>query len=124
MTTARSRLGREGEELVARRLAAAGWGIEARNWRCAEGEVDIVARDGPCLVIVEVRTRSGERMGGPEESIGPRKRARLAALANRYVYEADWSGPCRVDVVTVVLSPDGAAPRVRHYRNAVSGEWA
>ena len=123
MTRSRASLGRRGEAIVAARLAAAGWHIVATNWRCPEGEIDVVARDGACLVIVEVRTRASTRMGTPEESVGPAKRVRLARLANRYAYETGWSGAYRIDVFAVTLSADGT-PRVIHHRNAVSGDWA
>lgn len=109
---------------MARRLAQRGWTIHHTNWRCSSGEIDIVAQDGDCLVVVEVRTRMGARMGTPEDSVGAAKRSRLARLATRYCYETGWTGPCRVDVVAVAVGPDGRPTRVTHYRNAVSGAWA
>lgn len=124
MSVGRVRLGRRGEAWVGRRLAGAGWRLLETNWRRAEGEIDIVAIEGDVLVLVEVRTRASRSMGTAEESVGPRKCARLARLARRYVYEAGWAGPVRVDVVTVFVPADGARPVMRHYRNAVTGEWA
>ena len=65
----RQGLGRRGEELAAQQLAAQGYQILAQNWRCGTGELDLVARDGESLVLIEVRTRRGRSMGSPEESI-------------------------------------------------------
>ena len=118
---ARRGLGALGEELAARRLAAAGYDIVTRNWRCQAGELDLVARQGDCLVLVEVRTRRGKALGPPEESITPAKQTRLAALAEAYVQAVDWPGGWRIDVVAVELGRDGRLLRVDHYENAVTG---
>ena len=64
-------LGRLGEEAAARHLAGLGWTIIDRNWRCPEGELDIVARDGANLVVCEVKTRSGLVYGAPVEAATP-----------------------------------------------------
>lgn len=117
----RQGLGRRGEELAARHLAAKGYEIVARNWRCQAGELDLVARDGECLVMVEVRTRRGEEMGSPEESLTAAKQARLVALGEAYVQEQDWIGDWRIDVIAVELDRRGRLLRVDQYENAVSG---
>lgn len=115
----RRRLGAAAEALAAERLAAQGWTILARNWRCRAGELDLVARDGATLVFVEVRARRGARFGSPEESVDGRKRAKLAQLAAAYVQSDGWTGAWRIDVVAVVVAPDGSPARFAHYRNAV-----
>ncbi|MBN1135268.1 MAG: YraN family protein [Anaerolineae bacterium] len=120
-TDARRGLGAMGEELAARRLLAAGYEILTRNWRCQAGELDLVARQGECLVLVEVRTRRGKALGPPEESITPVKQARLVALAEAYVQAVDWPGDWRIDVVAVELDRGGRLLRVDHYENAVTG---
>ncbi len=114
-------LGAMGEELAARRLSAAGYEIVTRNWRCRAGELDLVARQGECLVLVEVRTRRGKALGPPEESITPAKQARLITLAEAYVQAVDWPGDWRIDVVAVELDLGGRLLRVDHYENAVTG---
>jgi putative endonuclease len=117
----RQRLGRLGEDLAARHLAAQGYEIVDRNWRCREGELDIVARDGECLAMVEVRTRRGTALGSPEESITPAKQQRLVVLADAYVMAHDWSGYWRIDVVAIEMDRRGKLLRIDHYENAVSG---
>lgn len=117
----RRELGRRGEELAAHHLAAKGYEILARNWHCAEGELDLVARDGVCLAMVEVRTRRGRSMGSPEESITEAKQARLIGLGEAYVQACDWPGDWRIDVVAVEMDPRGRLLRIDHYENAITG---
>ena len=78
----RRKLGRRGEELAAAYLERAGMRVVARNWRApgGAGEIDIVARDGPVLVVAEVKTRTSLRYGHPVEAIDARKRRRLRGL--------------------------------------------
>ena len=117
----RGGLGKRGEDLAAKRLAAYGYEIVARNWRCEVGEIDLVVQDGGELAIVEVRTRRGRALGTPEESITAKKRARLIELAEAYVQATDWPGNWRIDVVAVEMDRRGRMLRVDHYENAVTG---
>jgi putative endonuclease len=101
-------LGRQGEELAAEYLIKSGFRILDRNFRCAEGEIDIVAADRRDLVACEVKTRSGIRFGTPAEAVNRQKLRRLRRLA------AVWSSShglffdqLRVDVVGVLRSPSG-----------------
>jgi putative endonuclease len=80
----RQQLGAHAEERAAQLLLGAGYAIVARNYRCRLGELDIVARRGPQLVIAEVRLRSSRGFGGPAASIGAAKRARIVR-ATRYL---------------------------------------
>jgi putative endonuclease len=111
-------IGRFGEELAARWLEDAGLRILDRNWRCSEGEIDIVAQDGDTLVICEVKTRSGTGFGDPAEAVTGPKSARLRRLALRWLaaHGLGWRD-LRFDVVTVVRRRDGD-PVVRHLKDA------
>ena len=113
MAQPRQELGKWGETQAARHLKAQGCQIEACNWRCPAGEVDLIVVDGDCLAFVEVRTRRGAAYGTPEESITPRKLAHMIAVAETYVYEQCWEGDWRLDVVAI---------RVRG-RQVQSTEW-
>ncbi|NOZ30193.1 MAG: YraN family protein [Chloroflexi bacterium] len=121
MTSVRRGLGDTGESLAARELARRGLTIVARNWRCAQGEIDLIARDGDTLAIVEVRTRRGRTYGTPEESITPTKQARLIQLAQMYVAEIGWEGPWRIDVVAIELDRGGRLLRITHLPGAIEG---
>jgi putative endonuclease len=114
-------LGMWGEDLVARELARQGLKILARNHRTREGEIDLIAQEGPCLVIVEVKTRRGLRFGAPEEALTRGKKARLIALAEAYVAEVGWQGPWRIDVVGVQVDGRGHLTSFNWLRSAVEG---
>lgn len=120
MSRQRLATGRRGEELAVEMLTAWGWQIRDTNWRCTAGELDIVAEDGDCLVIVEVRTRRGVSFGLPEESVGRVKQARLMTLGLLYTQSCQWDGPWRIDVLAINLDPAGNACRIVHYPYAVT----
>lgn len=113
---AKDAVGRYGEEVAARYLHGLGWAVLDRNWRGAGGEIDIVARDGDTVVVVEVKTRRGDRFGHPAEAVTAAKHARLRRLAAQWLaaHHVRPSG-IRIDVVAVRPSAAGAA-RVEHLR--------
>ncbi|HMQ32731.1 MAG TPA: YraN family protein [Chloroflexaceae bacterium] len=120
MPSARGALGRLGEERAAAHLIAAGYSLVARNWRCALGELDLVALRGGQLVFVEVKTRRGEAWN-PEEGVGAAKAARLVALAYAYL-EATGAAPAtpwRIDVIAVELDAAGRVARLEQIEHAV-----
>ena len=105
---AKDALGRYGEDLAVAHLERQGMTILARNWRCELGEVDVIARDGARLVVCEVKTRSSERYGSPDEAVGPRKVRRLRQLALRWLDEQQVHVPeIRFDVIGIVQPPAG-----------------
>jgi putative endonuclease len=112
-------LGRYGEDLAAQHLEASGLLLLDRNWRCREGELDLVARDGDgTVVFVEVKTRSSRAFGEPSEAVGPVKARRLRRLAARWLQEHPGGPrPLRFDVVSIVHR-QGEAPVVQHLRAA------
>ncbi len=103
-------VGQYGERLAARYLRDLGYAVLAANWRCPQGEIDIVARDGPTLVVCEVKTRRGVSYGSPQAAVTPHKLARLRRLAAVWVQDhpGDY-GHLRVDVVAVSRPPTGPA---------------
>jgi putative endonuclease len=101
-------LGRRGEQLAVEHLQRAGLRILDRNWRCADGEIDIVAAERRALVVCEVKTRSGVRDGTPLEAITRQKRNRLRRLAIRWlVAHGILFDEIRIDVVGVLRSESG-----------------
>ena len=116
---AKDALGRYGERLVAARLTAAGWQVLDRNWRGTRGELDLVALEGRDLVVVEVKTRSGDGFGHPAEAVTATKLARLRRLAGEWLAEHDVRVEgIRVDVVAVRSDRAGDA-RVEHLRGVL-----
>ena len=119
-------LGSYGERMAVRYLTDRGLEVLDRNWRCDLGEIDIVARDGGCLVVVEVKARRSTTFGQPIEAVDHRKLARLrrlsaAWLADRRATGAPLTGVAgiRVDVVGV-LRPRRGPCRIEHVVGAVS----
>jgi putative endonuclease len=112
-------VGRTGEALAARFLESRGMRIVARNLRCRLGEIDLVARDGAILVLVEVKTRRASGGVLPQEAVDGRKQARLARLARGYLARQRLGDvACRIDVVAVTLDPAGGPPRLDHFVDA------
>jgi putative endonuclease len=85
VTSRRRLLGVEGEAAAARWYQAHGYEVVARNWRCAEGELDLVAKRGSTLVFCEVKTRSSDRFGSPAEAVTFARQRRLRGAALRYL---------------------------------------
>jgi putative endonuclease len=110
-------LGREGESVAAAFLEGQGMQVVDRNWRCGEGEIDIVALDGDTLVIAEVKTRRNVAFGHPFEAVGPEKLARLHRLTSLWCRERGVNpSRRRVDVVGVIHDGVGS-PHVEHLRD-------
>jgi putative endonuclease len=112
MTTTASRqaLGAYGEDVAARHLTEAGMVLLDRNWRCPEGEIDLVLRDGPVLVVCEVKTRTSYLCGTPHEAITEAKLDRLRRLGQAWMREHGVrADETRVDLVAVLRPPKGPA---------------
>ncbi|MDR7435121.1 MAG: YraN family protein [Armatimonadota bacterium] len=112
-------LGTLGEEAALELLRRRGYKILCRNFRCALGELDIVAREGATVIFVEVKSRSTEEFGDPLEAVGRGKQRKLARLAQYYLLTHNLHGsPCRFDVVSVLLGTDGRIHSIDHIPNA------
>jgi putative endonuclease len=102
MTDARVALGKTGEDLACAALEKRGYEIIARRYRRRGGEIDIIAKDGPTWVFVEVKARDSHEFGDAAEAVTPFKRRRIAQLAMDYVARNRLSNcPCRFDVVSI-----------------------
>lgn len=115
---AKDAVGVYGERVAARLLTENGLEILDRNWRCARGEIDIVARDGVAdeIVFVEVKTRRSTAYGLPAEAVTPAKLARLRRLAGEWLAaHGTTAGGIRLDVVAILVPGAGAA-QVEHLR--------
>jgi len=111
-------LGTLGESLARTALEHQGYAILVTRYRTRAGEIDIVARDGGCLVFVEVKARRHTERGTPAEAVTPRKQRQVVAMARDFLarYQSDATS-CRFDVVAVLV-PDDGPPVVDVIRNA------
>jgi putative endonuclease len=119
----RRKTGILGEKIARDFLGKNGYEIVETNYRCADGEMDIIARQEDTLVFIEVRTKKSRRFGTPEESITPRKKEKLRTVAERYLQDlgglpASW----RIDVVAIEMDKKDEVRRIEIIENAVEGE--
>ncbi len=117
MTRERLSLGKLGEDLAIAQLRALKYKILERNFKCALGEIDIIAREKDTLVFVEVKTRRTRDFGGPAAAVNVRKQRQLSRVALTYLNMKKLPQmPARFDVVAVELIPP--APRIAVLRDA------
>lgn len=116
----RSSVGRAGEGAAAEHLLQLGYGLEARNWRCRWGEIDIIAEDGTTLVFVEVRSRTNPtRFGTAVEAVTPRKCRQVREVATVYLKQRKTSPhSIRFDVIAVTFLRDGMVGEIKHLPGA------
>ncbi|MBI2600512.1 YraN family protein [Candidatus Daviesbacteria bacterium] len=103
------------ETLATKALIEKGFRILENNFSNRFGEIDIIAKDKGILVFVEVKAKKGLEFGTPEEMITPSKLKRVKNMAT--VYMKGQIVPCRIDVITVILSSQGKLIRLTHYEN-------
>lgn len=99
----RKEAGDRGEELALRHLEAAGLQLLQRNYRCTLGEIDLIMRDGPILVLIEVRYRRDHKFGGAAASVGAHKQSRLLRAAQHLLqtHKAYRHQRARFDLVAI-----------------------
>jgi putative endonuclease len=112
---AKDELGRRGERLAEAHLIAHGCTVLDRNWRCAQGEIDLVVLDGDEVAFVEVKTRTSVAFGHPLEAITVAKLARLRRLAGAWCEAHPRVGRIRIDAVAVIAPPRGE-PTIEHLK--------
>ncbi len=109
-----------GERIACDFLGKNGYKILETNFRCREGEIDIIARQQETLVFFEVRTKKSSLFGSPEESITRRKMEKLKAVAEYYGQKhADLPPEWRIDVIAIQMNSDGKVNRIEIIENAI-----
>lgn len=111
------RIGKWGEQVAAEYLASHGCEVIGQNVRTPYGEIDVVAKQGDITLFVEVKTRTTNKMGLPEDSITVRKREHMIACAEHYAAEHEidyW----QIDVISIEGKP-GSTPKVTYFENAI-----
>lgn len=122
MTRERLDLGRLGEELALKKIKRLGYKCVIRNYRCSLGEVDLIAKDGECLVFIEIKTRKGKSLGYAKEAIDGRKRRQLSKVALAYMKSNNCCDTkSRFDVVAINLSDE--EDQIEVIRNAFDLEY-
>lgn len=116
--TRRQDIGKSGEDQAVEFLEGKGYTILDRNYRFMRGEIDIIALDDPFVVFVEVKKRSSDLFGRPEEHIRPAQKKKLHEVASFWLHERRMEGiPARFDVIAVLEKP-GSESMLMHYKFA------
>lgn len=108
--------GRLGEQHAAKFLSAQGYEILEINYRHEKAEIDLIARQNDTLVFIEVKTRKNAHFGHPEEFVDEKKAEMVLSAAEHYIYENDWTGNIRFDVISITLSAD--PPEIMHFKDS------
>lgn len=106
-----------GERLAAEFLERKGYRVVARNYRYRRAEIDLIVKKENWLVFVEVKTRSSQVFGYPEEFVDDKKAERILDGADQYLYETGWKGSVRYDIVAVNLGEGD--PEIVHFEDAI-----
>ncbi|MBR7031287.1 MAG: YraN family protein [Prevotella sp.] len=110
---AHNELGKWGEDIAATYLKKKGFEIIERDWKSGHHDLDIVAKDGNTLVIVEVKTRRNRLFGNPEEAIDYKKRKSLQSAINHYIKSHCTGQEVRFDIISIV-GMIGSQPEIDH----------
>ena len=111
-----NQLGIEGEQIACDFLIRKNYKILETNWRHEKEEVDIIAMDEKELVIVEVKTRSTDYFGDPEEAVDEAKENRLITAAEAYLEQNDLDQEVRYDIISIILKNNHF--EIRHIQDA------
>ncbi|MBR6931395.1 MAG: YraN family protein [Bacteroidales bacterium] len=109
-------LGKQGEEIAAQYLIEKGYEIVERNWRNKHKEIDIIAKDGKYLVIVEVKTRQTNEYGNPDIAVTRQKQWRLISAANAYLFQNKLDIDTRFDIISIIFT--NGEPVIEHIEDA------
>jgi putative endonuclease len=114
--TDKIKTGEQGEDLAAAFLIEKGFTVLERNYRSKKSEIDLIVSKGNWLVFVEVKTRSSTAFGYPEEFVDYNKKRMIFKGALEYMYDKNWQGNVRYDIVAVNLY--GSIHKIHHIEDA------
>lgn len=109
-------IGKKGEDLAAVYLKNLGYEIIATNWRYSYYEIDLIAKDGNIIVVVEVKSRSTNQFANPETSVDNKKRSKLIKAAEAYIFNNNYMGELRFDIVSIIFG--AKEPKIYHIKDA------
>lgn len=116
-----STYGKEGEELAVSYLQSIGYQIIERNWRFGKEEVDIIAIHSDQLVFIEVKTRTNDYLGNPEEAVTLAKQKSIIRVAAQYVEQSFEEREVRFDIIAIIRNSD--KEEITHFKEAFSPQW-
>lgn len=120
MKTYRQRFGSWGEVVAATTISAAGYEVIGQNVRTPYGEIDIIAQRGETMVFFEVKTRSKDDFGNPEEAIDAKKIEHLINAALYFIEQRNFNGEWRIDLIAIRASMGQTDPEIEWFENVVN----
>lgn len=108
--------GAEGEDMAATYLEQKGFVVLERNYRYKRSEIDLIVRRGNWLIFVEVKTRTSDAYGLPEEFVDYKKKKKIFEGADYYMFYINWSGNVRYDIIAISMA--SGQPRIHHLEDA------
>lgn len=109
-------LGKEGEDMACEYLISLGYTILARNWRAYKNEIDIIALKNNCLIFIEVKTRTTDLWGNPEDFISEAQQQRIIEAAEIYIEDIKEEYDCRFDVIAIIKNKKQT--QLEHFEDA------
>lgn len=112
-------IGKKGEKYAVRFLRKKGYQIKERNYRFGKCEIDIIAQDGNTIVFVEVKSRTSDEYGTPQEAVDKRKQQQITKVAFNYIQSlSNTQLNGRFDVIAVLFNRKSRSPQIEHLENA------
>ncbi len=109
-------LGKEGEQRAVHFLSRRGYHILEQNYRFQKAEIDIIAQKGKVVIAVEVKTRSSNFFGNPQDFVKPDQIQRLVKALDYYIYTRDLEVEARFDIIAIIKAPSGF--KIKHLKDA------
>lgn len=109
--------GHKGEQLAAEFLMRQGFTVVRRNFRFKRAEIDLIVQRDNWIIFVEVKTRSSDTYGEPEEFVDRKQTLRIFEAAEEFIFSTDWQGHIRFDIISVKLTDP---PTIEHFEDAIN----
>jgi putative endonuclease len=109
--------GSKGEKMAAEFLAQKGFEVLVKNYRYKHAEIDLIVKRENWLLFVEVKTRTSNTYGEPEEFVTEFKARKIFEAAEQYIFSTNWQGHVRFDVISIKL---GDVPEIEHFEDAIN----
>jgi len=110
-------VGKSGENIAQEYLEKKGYNVIDRNYRTKYGEIDLIVKKDGILIFVEVRSKTGEQFGTPEDTINRIKVRKIQRNAIAYAARKKWQGQYKIDAICIILNQDNSVKRLDHYEN-------
>ena len=117
MPNKKIQLGKFGEKIAEKYLKNKGYGIIAKNFYSREGEIDLICQKNGIVFFIEVKTRTNQNFGWPEEAVTDQKLEKIAAAAEKYLTENKINGEWQIDIISVIIDQGLKKAKIKHFQN-------